>query len=96
MSSDPRIHKGERRAKYSVHRSSRLVHLDGQRNSRALRRMSTNRWFTLHAAKSLNWAGATPLWPAFSHPNFCGVAPARHAVSVTVFWPRVRVGECKS
>jgi hypothetical protein len=97
MSRDSGRPKGERREKCPVHRPvHRGVHLDGQRNSRALRRMSTNRWFTLHAAKSLNWAGATPFWTAFSHSKFCGVAPACHAGSVSEFWPRARVGECKS
>lgn len=42
----------------------------------------------MHAAKTLGWAGATPLLTAFSRPKFCVVAPARHAGSVTVFWPR--------
>ena len=50
----------------------------------------------MHAAKTLGWEGATPLLTAFSRPKFCGVAPARHAGSVTVFWPRAGVGECKS
>src|SRR6266851_5116537 len=31
-------------------------------------------------------AGATPLLTAFSRLKFCGVAPARHAGSVTMFW----------
>jgi hypothetical protein len=38
----------------------------------------------LHAGKTLGWAGATPLLTAFSRPKFGGVAPARHAGSVTV------------
>ena len=42
----------------------------------------------MHAAKTLGWAGATPLSTAFSRPKFCGVAPARHRGTVTVFWPR--------
>jgi hypothetical protein len=42
----------------------------------------------MHAAKTLGRAGATPLLTAFSRPNQSGVAPARHAGSVTVFWPR--------
>ena len=42
----------------------------------------------MHAAKTLGWAGATPLLTAFSRPKFYGVAPARHAGSVTVFSPR--------
>jgi hypothetical protein len=29
----------------------------------------------MHAAKTLGWAGATPLWTASSRPNICGVAP---------------------
>jgi hypothetical protein len=49
----------------------------------------------MHAAKTLGWAGATPLLTAFRRPNFRGVAPAHHAGSVTVFWPRAGVGECK-
>ena len=87
MSSDPRIPKGERSAKYSVHwLVQRRVYLDGQRNSRVTRRMATERWVTLYAAKSLNWAGAPPpLWTAFSRTNQSRVAPARHAGSVTVF-----------
>ena len=50
----------------------------------------------MHAAKTLGWAGATPLLTAFSRPNQGGVAPARHAGSVTVFWPRAGIGECKA
>jgi hypothetical protein len=50
----------------------------------------------MHAAKTLGWAGATPLLTASSRPKFCGVAPARHAGSVTVFWPRAGVGKCRS
>jgi hypothetical protein len=50
----------------------------------------------LYAGKTLRWAGATPLLTALSRPKFCGVTPARHAGSVTVFWPRAGVGECKS
>ena len=42
----------------------------------------------LHAGKTLGGAGATPLWTAFSRPNSCGVAPARHAGSMTAFCPR--------
>jgi len=42
----------------------------------------------MHAGKTLGWAGATPLLTAFSRPKFHGVAPARHARSVTVFCPR--------
>jgi hypothetical protein len=48
------------------------------------------------AGKTLKRAGATPLLTAFSRPKICGVAPARHARSVTVFCPRAGVGECKS
>jgi len=44
----------------------------------------------MHAAKTLGWAGATPLLTAFSRPNQSGVAPARHAGSVTVFCPRAQ------
>lgn len=42
----------------------------------------------MHAAKTLGWAGATPLLTAFSRPNQSGVAPARHPTTVTVFLPR--------
>lgn len=42
----------------------------------------------MHAGKTLRRPGATPLLTAFSRPNQIGVAPARHAGSVTVFWPR--------
>ncbi len=42
----------------------------------------------MHEAKTLGWAGATPLLTAFSRPNQSGIAPARHAGSVTVFLPR--------
>jgi hypothetical protein len=45
--------------------------------------------------KTLEWAGATPLLTAFSRPKFCGVAPARHRGTVTVFCPRAGVGESK-
>ena len=41
-------------------------------------------------------AGATPLLGASSRPKYRGIAPARHAGSVTVFWPLAGVGECKS
>jgi hypothetical protein len=40
------------------------------------------------AQNAPNRAGATPLLGAFSRPKFRGIAPARHAGSVTVFWPR--------
>ena len=42
----------------------------------------------MHAGKTLERAGATPLLTAFSRPKFCGVTPARHAGSVIVFCPR--------
>jgi hypothetical protein len=42
----------------------------------------------MHAGKTLGWAGATPLWTAFSRPKFGGVAPARYRGTVTVFCPR--------
>jgi hypothetical protein len=42
----------------------------------------------MHAAKTLGWAGATPLLGAFSRPKYRGIAPARHPRTVTVFWPR--------
>jgi hypothetical protein len=42
----------------------------------------------MHAGKILRWAGATPLLAAFSRPNACGVAPARHPETVTMFCPR--------
>lgn len=42
----------------------------------------------MHAAKTLGWAGATPLLTAFSRPKQSGVAPARHHRTVTVFLPR--------
>jgi len=42
----------------------------------------------MRAGKTLGWAGATPELTAFSRPKFFGVAPARHAGSVTVFCPR--------
>jgi len=38
--------------------------------------------------KTRKRAGATPILWAFSRPKFRGVAPARQAGSVTVFWPR--------
>ncbi len=50
----------------------------------------------MHAAKTLRWAGATPLCAAFSRPKIRGIAPARHARSVTVFWPRAGIRECKA
>jgi hypothetical protein len=39
----------------------------------------------LGAGKTPDWAGATPLLTAFTRPKFCGVAPARHHRTVTVF-----------
>jgi len=42
----------------------------------------------MHAAKTLGWAGTTPLLAAFSRPNQSEVAPARHQTTVTVFLPR--------
>ena len=42
----------------------------------------------LHAGKTLGWAGATPPLTAFNRPKVCGVAPARHRGTVTVFCPR--------
>ena len=45
--------------------------------------------------KRLNQAGATPLFGGPSAQKFRGIAPARHAGSVTVFWPRAGVGEYK-
>jgi hypothetical protein len=50
--------------------------------------MRTAKAKNLHAGKTLGWAGATPLLGAFSRPKYRGVAPARHAGSVTVFCPR--------
>jgi len=31
----------------------------------------------MHTGKTLKMPGATPLWPAFSRPNLCGVAPGQ-------------------
>ena len=42
----------------------------------------------MHAGKTLGGAGATPLLTDFSRPMFCGVAPARHRGTVTMFCPR--------
>lgn len=50
----------------------------------------------MHAGKTLGWAGATPLWTAFSRPNFRGVAPARPEQLGAVFLPRAGIGECKT
>jgi|HubBroStandDraft_6_1064221.scaffolds.fasta_scaffold26172_4 hypothetical protein len=41
----------------------------------------------MHAAKTLGWAGATPLLTAFSRPKARGVAPARPEQLGAVFWP---------
>ena len=58
MADDSSRPKGERGAKYPVHRHvHRGVHLNGQPNLRATRRMRTKRWFALYVAKSPNWAG---------------------------------------
>ena len=46
----------------------------------------------MHAAKTLGWAGATPLLGAFSRPKFCGVAPARPEQLGAVFCPRAGIG----
>ena len=42
----------------------------------------------MHAAKTLGWAGATPLLAAFSRPNQSEVAPARPEQPGAVFLPR--------
>ena len=42
----------------------------------------------MHAAKTLGWAGATPLLTASSRPNQSGVAPARPEQLGAVFLPR--------
>jgi len=42
----------------------------------------------MHAAKTLGWAGATPLLTAFSRPKQSGVAPARPEQLGAVFLPR--------
>ena len=92
MSSDSRMSKGERSAKYLVHRHvHRGVHLKGQRNSRVMRRMATKRWFTLYAAKSLNWAGATPSCRKIAARSLLasGVTTASCCWNPQlVFWPR--------
>ncbi|SRR6266852_8547637 len=88
---------GERGVNYAVHLLvHRAVHYGGQCNLHMTRRMRTTQRVTLYVSKSLIWAGATPLLTAFSRPKFCGVAPARHAGSVTVFWPRAGIGECEA
>jgi len=53
--------------------------------------MRESKAMTLHAGKTRERAGATPLLTAFSRPKFHGVAPARHAGSVTVFCPRAGI-----
>ena len=50
---------------------------------------------TVTLKKRLNQAGATPLFGGPSAQKFRGIAPARHAGSVTVFWLRAGVGEYK-
>jgi len=42
----------------------------------------------MHAAKTLGWAGATPLLTAFSRPKYRGIAPARPEPLGAVFWQR--------
>jgi len=49
----------------------------------------------MHAAKTLEWAGATPLLGAFSRPKFSRVAPARPEQLEAVLWPRAGVAERK-
>jgi hypothetical protein len=46
----------------------------------------------MHAAKTLGWAGATPLLGAFSRPKLRGIAPARPEQLGAVFWPRPGIG----
>ncbi len=46
----------------------------------------------MHAAKTLGWAGATPLLTAFSRPKLRGVAPARPEQRGALFWPRAGMG----
>jgi hypothetical protein len=46
----------------------------------------------MHAAKTLGWAGATPLLGAFSRPKFRGIAPARPEQLGAEFWPRAGIG----
>jgi len=72
------------------------VHLCGEQMLHRALNLDGTRQLNLGAGKTTDWAGATPLLTAFSRPKFCGVAPARHAGSVTVFWPRAGVGERKS
>jgi hypothetical protein len=49
----------------------------------------------MHAAKTLRWAGATPLCAAFSRPKNRGIAPAHPEQLGAASWPRAGVGECK-
>ena len=42
----------------------------------------------LGAGKTPEWAGATPLFRLSAAQKVRGVAPARHACRVTVFWAR--------
>jgi hypothetical protein len=42
--------------------------------------------------KTPNRAGATPLFRLSAAQKVGGVAPARHACCVTVFWPRAAIG----
>jgi predicted transcriptional regulator len=69
----------------AVHRS---VHLFGERKLLGDLRLRITRRLILDMGKTPDWAGATPLLTAFSRPNQSGVAPARHARSVTVACPR--------
>ncbi len=41
----------------------------------------------MHTAKTLGWAGATPLLGAFSRPKLRGIAPARPEQLGAVVWP---------
>ena len=53
---------GERGVKYAVHRLVHpAVHYDGQCKLHMTRRMRTTQWVTLYVAKTVIWAGATPL-----------------------------------
>ena len=54
--------------------------------------MRMTRHSLLGAGKTLGWAGATPLFRLSAAQKVRGVAPARHAYRVTVFWPRAGVG----
>jgi hypothetical protein len=46
----------------------------------------------MHAGKTLEWAGATPLLGAFSRPKYRGIAPARPEQLGAVFCPRAGIG----